>query len=139
VVRGQSFSLGSSRTTDYGLLTSYGDLSLAEKDVLPENGKNVFPTLLEAAMSQAVVDPLELRRFAHHLKQFNGDLRERLSGLHAEMTRLGDTWRDQEHLKFTEEFEQTLHVIAHFLEVADLHVPFLNRKAERIEEYLQQH
>jgi uncharacterized protein YukE len=90
-------------------------------------------------MSQAIVDPLELRRFAHHLKQFNGDLRERLSGLHAEMTRLGDTWRDQEHIKFTEEFEQTLHVIEHFLEVADQHVPFLNRKAERIEEYLQQH
>ena len=74
-------------------------------------------------MSQAIVDPNELRRFAHHLKQFNGDLRERLSGLHAEMTRLSDTWRDQEHEKFTQEFEQTLHVIEHFLEVADEHVP----------------
>ena len=58
-------------------------------------------------MSQAIVDPLELRRFAHQLKQFNGDLRERLSGLHAELTRLGDSWRDQEHEKFTQEFEQT--------------------------------
>src|SRR5207253_116280 len=93
----------------------------------------------EELMSQAIVDPLELKRFAHHLKQFNGDLRERLSGLHAEMTRLGDTWRDQEHVKFTEEFEQTLHVIEHFLEVADQHIPFLMRKAERIEEYLSQH
>lgn len=90
-------------------------------------------------MSQAVVDPLELRRFAHHLKQFNGDLRERLSGLHAEMTRLSDTWRDQEHEKFKQEFEQTLHVIEHFLEVSDQHVPFLQRKAERIDEYLSQH
>ncbi|MBI2807646.1 MAG: WXG100 family type VII secretion target [Planctomycetes bacterium] len=90
-------------------------------------------------MSQAIVDPLELRRFAHHLKQFNGDLRERLSGLHAEMTRLSDTWRDQEHEKFTYEFEQTLHVIEHFLDISDQHVPFLQRKAERIEEYLQQH
>jgi uncharacterized protein YukE len=90
-------------------------------------------------MSQAIVDPLELRRFAHHLKQFNGDLRERISGLHAEMTRLSDTWRDQEHEKFTQEFEATLHVIEHFLEAADQHVPFLQRKAERIEEYLSQH
>src|SRR5207249_6691189 len=90
-------------------------------------------------MSQAIVDPLELRRFAHHLKQFNGDLRERLSGLHAEMTRLADSWRDQEHEKFTQEFEQTLRVVEHFLEIADQHVPFLQRKAERIEEYLQQH
>ena len=84
-------------------------------------------------MSQAIVDPLELRRFAHHLKQFNGDLRERLSGLHAEMTRLSDSWRDQEHEKFTQEFEQTLRVVEHFLEISDQHVPFLQRKAERTE------
>jgi uncharacterized protein YukE len=90
-------------------------------------------------MAQAIVDPMELRRFAHHLKQFNGDLRERLVALHAELTRLGDTWRDQEHEKFTQEFEQTLRVIEHFLEIGDEHIPFLLRKAERIEEYLQQH
>ncbi len=90
-------------------------------------------------MAQALVDPLELRRFAHHLKQFNGDIRERLGGLHAELNRLADTWRDQEHLKFTQEFEQTLKVIEHFLSIGDEHVPFLLRKAERIEEYLSQH
>lgn len=103
-----------------------------------DNKKKAVIVLCEETMSQAIVDPIELRRFAHHLKQFNGDLRERLSGLHAEMTRLGDTWRDQEQLKFTEEFQQTLQVIQHFLEIADEHVPFLLRKAERIEEYLQQ-
>ena len=90
-------------------------------------------------MAQAIVDPLELRRFAHHLKQFNSDMRERLVGLHAELTRLGDSWRDQEHEKFTQEFEQTFHVLEHFLEMGDQHIPFLMRKAERIEEYLQQH
>jgi uncharacterized protein YukE len=90
-------------------------------------------------MAQAIVDPVELRRFAHHLKQFNGDLRERLSGLHAELTRLADTWRDQEHEKFTQEFEQTLKVVERFLEIGDEHIPFLLRKAERIEEYMSQH
>ena len=89
-------------------------------------------------MSQAIVDPMELRRFAHHLKQFNGDLRERLSSLHAELTRLSDTWRDQEHEKFREEFDQTMQVLARFIRVTDEHVPFLLRKAERVEEYLQQ-
>src|SRR5438876_9135610 len=100
--------------------------------------KKTWRPISEGSMSQAIVDPLELRRFAHHLKQFNGDLRERMSGLHAEMNRLADTWRDQEHEKSTQEFEQTLHVIEHFLEVADEHIPFLVRKAEWIEEYLQQ-
>src|SRR5262245_56259122 len=83
-------------------------------------------------MAQAIVDPIELRRFAHHLKQFNADLRDRVATLHGQLIALDDTWRDQEHLKFTQEFEETMHVIQHFLETADQHVPLLVRKAERI-------
>jgi uncharacterized protein YukE len=120
-------------------LNGHSRIHLAIGGVFRENSSTLAFARNEECMSQAIVDPLELRRFAHHLKQFNGDLRERLSGLHAEMTRLSDTWRDQEHEKFTQEFEQTLHVVEHFLEVADQHIPFLTRKAERIEEYLQQH
>jgi hypothetical protein len=90
-------------------------------------------------MAQAIVDPLELRRFAHHLKQFNAEVRDRVAALHGQLVGLGDTWRDQEHEKFTQEFHETMHVIHHFLEAADQHVPLLIRKAERIEEYLQQH
>jgi uncharacterized protein YukE len=89
-------------------------------------------------MAQAIVDPNELRRFAHHLKQFNAELRDRVSALHGQMLGLGDTWRDQEHEKFVQQFEETMHVVEHFLEASDQHVPVLTRKAERIEEYLQQ-
>ncbi len=87
-------------------------------------------------MAQAIVDPVELRRFAHHLKQFNGDLRERLGAMHSQIISLNDTWRDQEHEKFVREFEETLNVLSAFLEAADTHIPTLLRKAERIEEYL---
>ena len=90
-------------------------------------------------MAQAIVDPIELRRFAHHLKQFNADLRDRIAALHGQLVGLGDTWRDQEHEKFTQQFEEAMHVVTHFLEASDQHVPLLLRKAERIEEYLQQH
>jgi uncharacterized protein YukE len=89
-------------------------------------------------MPQAIVDPDELRRFAQNLKQFNTELRDRMAALHGQLINLGDSWRDQEHEKFAEEFEQTLRVIETFVETADLHIPFLLRKAERIEEYLQQ-
>jgi hypothetical protein len=51
---------------------------------------------------------------------------------------LSDTWRDQEHEKFAQEFIQTLQVLARFVESANVHIPFLLRKAERIEDYLQQ-
>lgn len=89
-------------------------------------------------MSQAIVDPAELRRFAHNLKRFNEDLQGNLTSLHAQMLSLGETWRDQEHLKFVQEFEQTLGMLEHFMNAAGEHIPFLLRKAERIEDYLQQ-
>jgi len=89
-------------------------------------------------MAQAIVDPNEVRRFAHNLKQFNGELRDRMTILHGQLIGLGDSWRDQEHQKFVQEFEQTAHVIHAFLEAAEQHIPFLLRKAQRVEEYLQQ-
>ena len=89
-------------------------------------------------MAQAVVDPGELRRFAQSLKRFNGELEMQLTALHGQLIGLGQTWRDQEHLKFVEEFEQTIHVLKHFTEAANQHIPFLMRKADRVEEYLQQ-
>ena len=89
-------------------------------------------------MAQAIVDPAELRRFALNLKQFNSELRDRAAALHGQLLGLGDSWRDQEHNKFIQEFEQTLHVLERFMESINLHVPYLNRKAERVEEYLQQ-
>ena len=89
-------------------------------------------------MSQAIVDPHELRRFAHNLKSFSGELQSQLSVLRSQMLGLSQTWRDQEQEKFTQEFEQAVAVIGRFLAASEQHVPFLLRKAERIEEYLHQ-
>jgi uncharacterized protein YukE len=89
-------------------------------------------------MPQAIVDPAELRRFAHNLKQFNQDLQSHMSVLHGQMVGLSSTWRDQEHEKFAQEFTETMQVVARFVEAASQHIPFLLRKAERVEEYLQQ-
>lgn len=88
-------------------------------------------------MAQAIVDPAELRRFASHLKQFNGNLKDELASLGGHLGALGDSWRDQEHEKFLREFEETMHVLNHFIEVTEEHLPFLVRKAEKIEEYLR--
>ena len=89
-------------------------------------------------MSQAIVDPVELRRFAQNLKKFNSGLEERMTALMAQLNSLGATWRDQEHKKFVEDFEDHMKVIARYIETTNEHAPFLLRKAERIEEYLQQ-
>ena len=62
-------------------------------------------------MTQAIVDPDELRLFAQMLKQFNQDLADRATALSAQLHSLSSTWRDQENLKFTEQFEQHLRYV----------------------------
>ncbi|GAC1474017.1 MAG: hypothetical protein NVSMB9_23640 [Isosphaeraceae bacterium] len=89
-------------------------------------------------MAQAIVNPEELRRFAVNLRRFNNELLNQMTVVHGQLVGLGQTWRDKEHEKFVEEFEQTLQVMKRFVEATNQHVPFLLRKAERIEEYLQQ-
>ncbi len=89
-------------------------------------------------MGKAIVDPQELRRFAHDLKRFNTELHSQLSALHGRLLELGQTWRDQEQKKFAEEFEKTMKVLARFVHASDDHIPFLLRKADRVDDYLQQ-
>lgn len=90
-------------------------------------------------MAQAIMDPEQVRRFADELKRFNTDLQDKLASLQARFAALGDTWQDQEHVKFAEEFKQTMKALKKFIEVSNQQTPFLLRKAQRIEEYLNQH
>ena len=89
-------------------------------------------------MPQAIVDPEELRHFAQSLRKFSNEVQDRLTSLGAQMVALERTWRDQEQKKFSEEFDQHMRMIARFIEVIEHHIPYLNRKAEIIDEYLQQ-
>ena len=89
-------------------------------------------------MAKAIVDPGELRRFAQELKKFSVDLQQQTGVLNGRMATLAQTWRDQEQAKFAEEFEQTMRSLQRFLKASEVSVPFLMRKAERIDDYLNQ-
>ncbi len=89
-------------------------------------------------MAKAVVDPDELRRFAQSLKRFNANLSQQLNAMNGQMQSLSQTWRDQEQAKFTAEFEHTLRALTRFTQASEQHIPFLLRKADRVEEYLRQ-
>jgi uncharacterized protein YukE len=104
----------------------------------PSPADRIRGSLKGYAMPQAIADPEELRRFAANLKKFNSEVQERLTTLSGQLISLGRTWRDQEHKKFTEEFEQHMKVIGHFTEITKAYIPYLVRKAESIEQYLQQ-
>ncbi len=89
-------------------------------------------------MARAIVDPGELRRFAQGLRRFNGEMSRHLQAMQSQLSNLGATWRDQEHQKFVEEFQQQMHTLAGFMENTDEYARFLLRKAERTEDYLNQ-
>ena len=89
-------------------------------------------------MAQAIIDPEEVRRFANELKRFNDDVQAKAGSLQARFSALGSSWQDQEAERFSEEFLNTLKVLKKFVEVAEKHTPYLLRKAQRIEEYLNQ-
>ena len=89
-------------------------------------------------MAQAIMNPEDVRRFADELKRFNTDLQTRMASLQARFVALGDTWQDQEHSRFAEEFRTAMRSLKQFVEASNQHGPYLLRKAQRIEEYLQQ-
>ena len=89
-------------------------------------------------MPQAIANPEELRSFAQKLKQFNTTLSDQAGMLANQLDSLSNTWRDQENKKFSEDFHQHLRLLAQFVEANNRHIPYLLRKAERIDEYLQQ-
>ncbi len=87
---------------------------------------------------QAVASPEELEHFARELKQFTTQLRDSSARLQGQFVNLGDTWRDQEQQKFAQEFQQTMRVLQQFTRSVDQQIPFLQRKAQRLREYLNQ-
>lgn len=89
-------------------------------------------------MNQAIVDPAELRRFAQALRRFNEELNDRTAVIAGQLNTLAQTWRDKEHQKFSEDFANNMKALGRFVESNETYIPYLVRKAQLIEEYLQQ-
>lgn len=89
-------------------------------------------------MAKAVGDPAQIRRFAYELKKFNADVTAQIQAMNSKMGSLSGSWRDQEQAKFEEEYETSMKSLLRFLKVSESHVPFLLRKAQRLDDYLQQ-
>ena len=87
-------------------------------------------------MAKAVVDPDALQRFASQLKRFTADTQAQLAMIHRQFSKLGETWKDQEHAKFAEEFEKAVAVMTRLTASSEKQIPILLRKAQSIREYL---
>ncbi len=87
-------------------------------------------------MNRAVVDPEQLRQFAGHLHRFAEEMKERGTGLSAQMNQLEQTWRDEQQRKFQAEFTDQMRALTRLIQATERHVPYLLRKAEQIDAYL---
>lgn len=90
------------------------------------------------SQDSAIIRPEDVRQFAAQLQRFSEDLHAGLSSVQAGLDRVGETWRDQEHERFLQVFEETAQVLNRFLEAVDEHVPFLLRKADAAQAYIDQ-
>jgi len=89
-------------------------------------------------MAQVNVNPDEMRKFAQQLSQFTKELRQGMSKTQGSYRALGETWQDQEEKKFAEDFNETMRVLGLFVDLSDKHVPFLIRKAQKADDFLNQ-
>ena len=90
-------------------------------------------------MSQIIVEPEEILRFAAELKAFTEQVRERmwcLRALRASFSRLGGTFPDQQDQEFAMDFEGTMRLLAKLVCIAEEYTPLLIRKAQLLEGYL---
>lgn len=88
-------------------------------------------------MSQAIVNPEEMRRFISQLRAFVSEMRGSKSRMTGNFSQLGATWRDQEYQRFSQDFEQTMRTLDGFLQRVDQeHIPYLTGKAQKAQDYL---
>jgi uncharacterized protein YukE len=57
-------------------------------------------------MAEAYVKPEQLRAFAHLLKGYSEATGRSMAVLHAQLDRLGSTWRDREYGRFVQEMQK---------------------------------
>jgi uncharacterized protein YukE len=82
-------------------------------------------------------DPEEMKAFAHHLTKFAMDLRGLKTTTTMRRAHLAQSWRDQEHERFVEKYDQAIAPIDPLIQTLDDYSAFLRRKAGALEEFLR--
>lgn len=89
-------------------------------------------------MAPVHVDPEEVLKFVMMLQRFNRDLETNSRILQGQFRTLGETWKDQQHAKFAQEFEQLTGNLKRFIQASEAQIPLLQKKARVLtDEYLK--
>lgn len=86
-------------------------------------------------MAEVIADPKEIERFRARLANFNRELERMTSQLDGQMRELGNTWRDQQFQKFSNEMTQSIKAFKRYLQSADTTLRDLSKKADHLNQY----
>jgi len=90
-------------------------------------------------MSQVHNDSERLRSFASQLDAFASEVDQHLTKLRSAISRLGNSWRDQEFEEFVNEFSVTQERVKRFVSETRKTAPLLKRDADALDEYFGLH
>ena len=88
-------------------------------------------------MPKVHADPDEILKFAQMLKTFSQDLTKNARVLQGQFKTLGETWQDQQHMRFAQEFEQLMGVLHKFMQSSEEQIPLLQKKACILKEFIE--
>jgi uncharacterized protein YukE len=78
------------------------------------------------------VDIDELERFATQLRQFNQELEQITYKVEGQLQNLGSSWRDDQYVKFSEEWHSTFRAVNKYLDTAPEYVRHLMVKVAKL-------
>ena len=88
-------------------------------------------------MSQAIGNPEEMRKFANALINYLNTVEEETGRIASQFNQLGDSWKDAQHQKFENDFNELRAQVAAFKEKAADYPPHLFAMAADLEQYLR--
>lgn len=86
-------------------------------------------------MAQIIVNPDELRRFAATLEQYVANIDEETGRISTAFNVLGETWKDDKHAQFENDFSELQAQIAAFKNKAADYAPYLYSLAASLDPY----
>lgn len=88
-------------------------------------------------MPRAIVDPVELHRFAAALAVQIGILRDRKNSVNSNFKSLKEVWRDKKYEQFDKSFSEIMARLERFTVEAEAYAKYLRLKAQKAEKYLE--
>ena len=87
-------------------------------------------------MSQAIVEPEALRRFAAQLERSRGDLQSQAAATMGAVAGVSETWRDQKYAEFHRALQDAFQVLRLFYLESESEASYLRGKADLAQRYL---